>query len=53
MKRKVLVVDIGGAQVKLLMSVRDQRDFASGNGGCFKGAKDRPASCQKGSLYLR
>src|SRR6266481_1508410 len=30
MKRKVLVVDIGGTHVKLLMSVRDQRDFASG-----------------------
>jgi len=30
MKRKVLVVDIGGTHVKLLMSVRDQRYFASG-----------------------
>jgi predicted NBD/HSP70 family sugar kinase len=30
MKRKVLVVDIGGTRVKFLMSVRDQRDFASG-----------------------
>jgi len=30
MRRKVLVVDIGGTHVKLLMSVRDQRDFASG-----------------------
>src|SRR6266496_2122910 len=30
MKRKVLVVDIGGTHVKLLMSTRDQRDFASG-----------------------
>jgi len=30
MTRKVLVVDIGGTHVKLLMSVRDQRAFASG-----------------------
>ncbi len=30
MKRKVLVVDIGGTYVKLLMSRRDQREFASG-----------------------
>jgi polyphosphate glucokinase len=30
MKRKVLVVDIGGTHVKLLMSSRDQREFASG-----------------------
>src|SRR5882724_10087125 len=30
MKRKVLVVDIGGNHVKLLMSSRDQREFASG-----------------------
>jgi predicted NBD/HSP70 family sugar kinase len=30
MKRKVLVIDIGGSQVKLLMSPRDQRGFASG-----------------------
>jgi hypothetical protein len=30
MKRKVLVVDIGGTHVKLLMSSRDQRGFASG-----------------------
>ena len=49
MKRKVLVVDIGGTHVKLLISVRDQRDFASGNGVCFKGAKDRSGSRQKGS----
>src|SRR5205823_12623887 len=31
MTRKVLVVDIGGTHVKLLMSVRDQRAFASGS----------------------
>jgi len=31
MKRKVLVVDIGGTYVKLLMSRRDQREFASGS----------------------
>lgn len=30
MKKKVLVVDIGGTHVKLLMSPRDQRKFASG-----------------------
>lgn len=30
MKKKVLVVDIGGAHVKLLMSLRDQRAFVSG-----------------------
>ena len=30
MKKKVLVVDIGGTNVKLLMSPRDQRKFASG-----------------------
>ncbi len=30
MKRRVLVVDIGGTHVKLLMSPRDQREFASG-----------------------
>src|SRR5213079_2897650 len=30
MKKKVLVVDIGGTNVKLLMSLRDQRKFASG-----------------------
>ena len=30
MKRKVLVVDIGGTQVKLLMSLRDKREFESG-----------------------
>ena len=30
MKRKVLVVDIGGTHVKLLMSSRNQREFASG-----------------------
>src|SRR6266446_3917902 len=30
MKKKVLVVDIGGTHVKLLMSSRDQRKFASG-----------------------
>ncbi len=30
MKRKVLVVDIGGTHVKLLMSPRDQREFPSG-----------------------
>jgi hypothetical protein len=30
MKRKVLVVDIGGTRVKLLMSLRDERVFASG-----------------------
>ena len=32
MKRKVLVVDIGGTHVKLLMSSRKQREFASGPG---------------------
>jgi predicted NBD/HSP70 family sugar kinase len=30
MKKKVLVVDIGGTHVKLLMSRRDRREFASG-----------------------
>src|ERR687892_683353 len=30
MKRKVLVVDIGGTRIKLLMSRRNQREFASG-----------------------
>ncbi|MEP7014390.1 MAG: ROK family protein [Verrucomicrobiota bacterium] len=30
MKKKVLVVDIGGTNVKLLMSARDQRKFPSG-----------------------
>jgi hypothetical protein len=30
MKRRVLVVDIGGTHVKLLMSWRNQREFASG-----------------------
>jgi hypothetical protein len=30
MKRRVLVVDVGGTQVKLLMSQRNQREFASG-----------------------
>src|SRR5436189_5693036 len=30
MKRKVLVVDIGGTHVKLLMSARDEREFVSG-----------------------
>jgi predicted NBD/HSP70 family sugar kinase len=30
MKRKVLVVDVGGTQVKLLRSPRDHRGFASG-----------------------
>lgn len=30
MKRKVLVLDIGGTRVKLLMSLRDERVFASG-----------------------
>jgi len=30
MKRRVLVVDIGGSHVKLLMSRRNQREFASG-----------------------
>jgi polyphosphate glucokinase len=30
MKRKVLVVDIGGTHVKLLMSLRDKREFESG-----------------------
>jgi hypothetical protein len=32
MKRKVLVVDIGGTRVKLLMSLRDEPVFASGPG---------------------
>jgi len=31
MKKKVLVVDIGGTHVKLLMSARNQREFASGS----------------------
>src|SRR5437667_7225343 len=30
MKRKILVVDIGGTRVKLLMSARDEREFPSG-----------------------
>jgi hypothetical protein len=30
MKRKVLVVDIGGTHVKLLMSLRNEREFPSG-----------------------
>ncbi len=30
MKRKVLVVDIGGTRVKRLMSLRDEPVFASG-----------------------
>src|SRR6266436_5385290 len=30
MKRKILVVDIGGTHVKLLMSARDEREFPSG-----------------------
>jgi len=30
MKRRVLVVDIGGTRIKLLMSRRNQREFASG-----------------------
>ena len=30
MKRKILVVDIGGSNVKLLMSAKDQRKFPSG-----------------------
>jgi len=30
MKRKVLVVDVGGTYVKLLRSSRDEREFASG-----------------------
>jgi hypothetical protein len=30
MKRRVLVVDVGGTHVKLLMSRRNQREFASG-----------------------
>jgi hypothetical protein len=30
MKRKVLVVDIGGTHVKLLMSLREEREFPSG-----------------------
>src|SRR5213594_1985857 len=30
MKRKILVVDIGGTHVKLLMSPRDEREFPSG-----------------------
>ena len=30
MKRKALVVDIGGTHVKLLMSLRDKREFESG-----------------------
>lgn len=31
MKRKVLVVDVGGTHVKLLMSSRNEREFASGS----------------------
>jgi hypothetical protein len=30
MKRKVLVVDIGGTHLKLLMSLRNEREFPSG-----------------------
>ena len=30
MKRKILVVDIGGTHVKLLMSAREEREFSSG-----------------------
>src|ERR1043165_3993403 len=30
MKRKILVVDIGGTHVKLLMSLRNERAFPSG-----------------------
>ncbi len=30
MKRKILVVDIGGTHAKLLMSLRDEREFPSG-----------------------
>ena len=30
MKKKILVVDIGGTHVKLLMSLRDEREFRSG-----------------------
>jgi len=30
MKRKILVVDIGGTHVKLLMSRRVEREFVSG-----------------------
>ena len=30
MKRRILVVDIGGTHVKLLMSLRDEREFPSG-----------------------
>ena len=30
MKRKILVVDVGGTSVKLLMSLRDEREFPSG-----------------------
>ena len=30
MKRKILVVDIGGTHVKLLISLRDEREFPSG-----------------------
>ena len=30
MKRKVLVVDVGGTYVKLLRSFRDEREFPSG-----------------------
>ena len=30
MKRKILVVDVGGTHVKLLMSLRDEREFPSG-----------------------
>jgi len=30
MKRKILVVDVGGTHVKLLMSPRDEREFPSG-----------------------
>src|SRR5207245_2081466 len=30
MKRKILVIDIGGTRVKLLMSPRNEREFPSG-----------------------
>ena len=31
MKRKILVIDIGGTRVKLLMSPRNEREFPSGS----------------------
>ena len=31
MKRKILVVDVGGTHIKLLMSPRDEREFPSGS----------------------